>query len=199
MFFAFHDDTVSPDYTERLVEALQRNPRAVLAYCDLDLTQADGTSMGISFDVPTAGMGPMARGFTMATKTHGWWAPVHGLFRAEAFHRIGGFKHHDEGEFIADWPWLLHMAILGEFERVPEPLCQKFIQKTGLSKGWERNVSQQMAMIRSGIREIRHSDLGPLSKMALMAILKSRHARMKASSLTPQPLKTFVKRLLKRG
>jgi glycosyltransferase involved in cell wall biosynthesis len=196
MFFAFHDDVVSPTYIERLVGALQRNPRAVLAYCDLDVFSADGTRSFANFDRPPAGMRPLARGYSMVTKPRGWSVPNRGLFRAEAFHLIGGIKSHDEGEFSADWPWLLHMAILGEFVRVPEALCQKFFQKTSISRNWERSAGQQMAMVRSGIREIRQSDLGLFSKAVLVAYLKLRHAKMWASNLIPRSLKTFIKRLL---
>jgi glycosyltransferase involved in cell wall biosynthesis len=199
MFFAFHDDVVLPTYTERLVEALQGNPRAVLSYCDLDVVGRDGSRRLVCFDRPPEGMRPLARGYSMVTKPRGWSIPVHGVFRTEAFHRIGGLKRHDEGEFTADWPWLLHMAILGEFVRVPEPLSKKYFQKTSISRNWERSARQQMAMVRSGIREIRQSDLGLLSKAALIAYLKLRHARMRVLSMIPRPLKTLVKRLLGRN
>jgi len=198
MFFAFHDDVVLPTYTERLVGALQRNPRAVLAYCDLDVVGRDGTCRLVCFDRPPVGMRPLACGFSMVSKPCGWSIPVHGLFRTEAFHRIGGLKRHDEGEFTADWPWLLHMAILGEFVRVPEPLSKKFFQKTSISRNWERSARQQMALVRSGIREIRQSDLGLFSKAALIACLQLRHARMRVLNLIPRPLKTLAKRMLGR-
>jgi hypothetical protein len=153
----------------------------------------DGTRSLAVFDDPTPGMSPLGRGYHLATKA-GWWVTHRGLFRAEAFHRIGGLKHHDEGEFSADWPWLLHMAILGEFERVPEPLCQKFYQKTSLSMIWERNASKHKALVRSCIREVRLSHLGLFSKAALIAYLKLRHSS-RILSLIPRPLKTFIKRL----
>ncbi len=196
MFFAFHDDVVSPTYIERLIVALQHNPCAVLAYCDLDVFSADGTRSFANFDGLSGGMSPLARGYSMATKPRGWSVPNRGLFRAEAFHRIGGIKGHDEGEFSADWPWLLHMAILGEFERLPEALCQKFFQKTSISRNWKRSAGQQMAVVRSGIREIRQSDLGLFSKAVLVAYLKLKHAKMWVSNLIPRSLKTFIKRLL---
>jgi len=199
MFFAFHDDVVSPTYTERLVEALQANPHAVLAYCDLDVVGRDGICRRVYLDRPPQGMRPLARGYSIAMRRRQWSIPVHGLFRTEAFHQIGGIKHHDEGEFSADWPWLLHMAILGEFERVPEPLSKKFFQMTSISRNWERSAGQQMAMVRSGIREIRQSDLGLFSKAGLIAYLKLRHANMWVFNLIPRRLKTLAKRLLGRS
>ena len=66
----------------------------------------------------------------------GWWVPNRGLFRAEAFRRIGGIKPNDCGEYSADWTWLLHMALLGDFVRVPELLCRKYYMAGSLSKQW---------------------------------------------------------------
>lgn len=103
-----------------------------------------------AFDGLSKGKGPLARGLRMAVRVPCFWVPNRGLFRAEAFHRIGGIKRHDKGEFAADWPWLLHMAILGEFERVPEPLCQKFLKKTSLSKGWDYTPEEYMAVGHPG-------------------------------------------------
>jgi len=196
MFFAFHDDLVAPTYVERLVEALRRNPGAVLAYSDLELFQVDGTHGPVVFDGLSGGRRPLARGFRMAFKLSGWWVPNRGLFRAEAFHRIGGIKRHDKGEFTADWPWLLHMAILGEFERVPEPLCQKFFKKTSISQNWEPGPDESIALGRSAIREIRQSDLGPFSKAALIAYLKLTHEYQSLRRLLPRPFENLVKRML---
>ena len=205
MFCMGHDDLVAPTYVERLVEALHRNPRAVLAYSDLELFEVDGTRSLVVFDNLSGVQRPLARGYRMASripygimdsKDSGWWVPGCGLFRTEAFYRIGGFKRHDKGEFIADWPWLLHMAILGEFKRVPEPLFQKIYKKTSLSQNWERGQDAQMALVRSAIREIRQSDLGPFSKVALIAYLK--HPRKPAKFLRRllRPLRNIAKRLL---
>ena len=32
---------------------------------------------------------------------------------------------HLAGEYKADWPWLLQLALLGEFIHIPEPLIRK--------------------------------------------------------------------------
>lgn len=196
MFFAFHDDVVSPTYIERLVLALQHNSCAVLAYCDLDVTSADGIHKFAVFDWASRHRSPLARGYSMATKVRGWSIPNRGLFRSEAFHRIGGIKRHDEGEFSADWPWLLHMAIIGEFEWVPEPLCQKFFQKNSISRNWERSADEQISVVRSATREIRISNLGLIAKFFLIVYLRLRQAKIWASSQIPQSLKNFVKRLI---
>ena len=79
--------------------------------------------------------------------------------------RIGGIKPNDQGEVSADWAWLLHMSLLGEFVRVPEVLCYKFMKKGSLSKQWGAfDVIQQKAVRRAMIEAIRQSPLGPLQK-----------------------------------
>ncbi len=196
MFFAFHDDLIAPTYVERLVEALRQNPRAVLAYSDVELFEVDGTHGPRVFDGLSGGRGPLARGFRIAFKFSRWWVPISGLFRVEAFHRIGGMKRHAEGEFTADWPWLLHMALLGEFERVPELLCQKFYKKTSLSQNWEFGAEKWIAVGHSAMREIRQSDLGPFSKAALIAYLKLWPEPLGPLRLLPRPIKKLAKRLL---
>ena len=198
MFFAFHDDLVAPTYVQRLVTALDKNPRAVLAYSDLELTELDGSRELIVFDGLSQGRGPVARGLRMALRLPGWWVPNRGLFRAEAFHRIGGIKRHDKGEFAADWPWLVHMAILGELHRVPEVLCQKFYKKTSLSKRWNNTPDEWKAVARSTVREIQQSNLDPWSKAALTACVKLRHSFPKLQRHLPGSLKDSVKHMLDR-
>lgn len=198
MFFAFHDDLVTPNYVERLVRALDRHPRAVLAYSDLELIEVDGSRNLIVFDGLSQGRGPLARGFRMALRLPFWWVPNRGVFRAEAFHRIGGIKRHDKGEFSADWPWLLHMAILGELVRVPEPLCQKFLKTRSLSKRWNYTPDQWVAVGRSAVREIRQSDLDPLSKAALTACVTVMIKLWNLIGRLPRSFKNSAKRMLDR-
>ena len=196
MFFAFHDDLVAPNYVERLVEALDRNPRAVLAYSDVELTEIDGSRTIKVFDGLSQSKGPLARGLRMALRPTNWWVLNRGLFRAEAFHRIGGIKRHDQGEFSADWPWLVHMAILGELHRVPEVLCQKFYKKTSLSKQWNHTPDKWKAAARSTVREIQQSNLDPWSKAALTACVKHRHSFLKLQRRLPRSLRDSVKHML---
>jgi glycosyltransferase involved in cell wall biosynthesis len=196
MFFALHDDVVAPTYVERLVNALHHNPRAVLAYSDVELFEVDGTRRLVVLDGFSGGVGTMARTYRMARRVRDWWLPNRGLFYAEAFQRIGGIQRHDRGEFSADWPWLLHMATLGEFERVPEPLCQKFWLKTSLSRNWKCEPEEEAAVVRSAIREIRRSDLGSFSKAQLTAYLKLSQQFPDLLEWIPQPLKDLAKYLM---
>lgn len=195
MFFAFHDDLVAPSYVERLVDALRRNPRAILAFSDLELFDTDGKRTVYVFKDLTGVRSPTLRALRVGLVPDGWWVPNRGLFRAEAFGWIGGIKRHDAGEFSADLPWLLHMTTLGEFERVPEILCHKFFKPSSLSLSWERNRAQKIALGREIKRTIRESGLGSFSKALFMACFRLRYESPGLQRWLYRPLRGVVRRL----
>ena len=125
MFFAFHDDVVAPTYVEKLVRALQDNPRAVLSFSDMQLYEVDGRSTFQSFTRLEGKRSALGRGLMMVRRPGTWWVPNRGLFRADAYRRVDGIHPNDQGEYSADWTWLLHLSLIGEFVRVPEVLCEK--------------------------------------------------------------------------
>jgi glycosyltransferase involved in cell wall biosynthesis len=177
MFFAFHDDVVAPTYVEKLVEALRDRPGAILAFSDMEVVgfSAENALEVWTYDALTDVTGSLARGLVVGRNSWGWWVPNRGLFRAEAFRRIGGIKSNDCGEYSADWTWLLHMALLGDFVRVPELLCRKHYMKGSLSRRWNNSPEQRAALLRAGIREVRESAVPIHEKLILMAHLKWRH------------------------
>ncbi|MGC1816471.1 MAG: glycosyltransferase family 2 protein [Casimicrobiaceae bacterium] len=162
LFFAFHDDPLSPTYVERLVEALWANPRAVLAFSDIATggeTRSYRELEGVDERVE--------RGRRMIWKNGAWWIPNRGLFRADAGKRVGGVYRHSGGEYSADWPWLLHLALLGEFVRVPEPLVRKAWRKEGLSHSWRGTLRQKLGVTLSCMREVRRAGLRASEEFAL--------------------------------
>lgn len=168
MFFAFHDDVIEPTYVEKLVEALRRRPDAVLAFTDVELVHQDGKQELIAFDTLSNARGPLTRGLLMGGHAGNWWVPNRGLFRADAFHRVGGIKPNAAGEFSADWTWLLHLSLLGAFVRVPETLCRKYFLKDGVSRRWAFSRAQWRALRQAGMREVWNSDLD-LPRRAILA------------------------------
>lgn len=168
MFFAFHDDAIEPTYVEKLVIALRDNPGAVLAYTDMQLFQPDGQEETKVFDALSGCRTPLARGLVMGGLVTDWWLPNRGLFRSWAFERAGGIKPNAEGEFSADWTWLLHLSLFGDFVRVPETLCRKYFQKTSLSRNWAYGSAQRRALRRAGVREVWTSHLD-LPRRAILA------------------------------
>jgi glycosyltransferase involved in cell wall biosynthesis len=161
-FFAFHDDPLQPTYVTRLVEALTSNPHAVLAFTDVALgphTRSYLELEGVHDRVE--------RGRRLIWKHGAWWIPNRGLFRADAGKRIGGVRRHLGGEYSADWPWLLHLALLGEFVRVPEPLVRKAWREDGVSRSWRGTLRQKIGVSLSCMREVRRAGLSPSEELAV--------------------------------
>jgi glycosyltransferase involved in cell wall biosynthesis len=151
-FFAFHDDPLEPTCVARLVELLERNPMATLAFADMhalgrvfSYTELDGVSS------------PLERARRIIRRTGPWWVPNRGLFRLDAARQIGGMRRHLAGEYQADHPWLLRLALLGEFVRVPEALIHKDYRDDSVSGRWNRNPRawQSAAVLLSAAREVR--------------------------------------------
>lgn len=136
-FFMPHDDELDPTYVEKLTAALDGNPNAVLAFSDLDCF-LDGERLAIqSYGEIEGEKSRIRRARTWLDRsTSGWCVPYRGLFRSETAARFVGLRKHRAGEFGADWAWLLHMTLLGEFVRVPEVLYRRNRGRQSLSESW---------------------------------------------------------------
>jgi glycosyltransferase involved in cell wall biosynthesis len=177
MFFAFHDDLVAPTYVEKLVTALGANPRAILAYSDMETVEPDGGERTLWVNERLLDRPVRERGMIMARRPRGWWVPNRGVFRSEAFGLIGGLKPHAGGEVSADWVWMLHMALLGEFVRVPEVLCEKFFKEQSLSRSWKFIEARERGLRRAGMREVMASRIGLADKAAILWALSRMERR----------------------
>ena len=171
MFFAFHDDVVAPTYVEELVGALAANERAVLAFSDMHVHEVDGGESLRVFEELEGLRTSLDRGRVMVRRPENWWVPNRGLFRSSGFGEVGGIHPNEQGEFSADWTWLLGLSLTGEFVRVPDVLCTKYYQKGSLSKRWPHDATQAQALRRSGIAEIRRSRLPRAEKAILTGYL----------------------------
>ncbi|WP_136706631.1 glycosyltransferase family 2 protein [Agromyces sp. H66] len=190
MFFAFHDDVVAPTYVERLAEALLANDRAVLAFSDMNVHEVGGPGRLHVFDELEGLRSSVERGRVMVRRPGNWWVPNRGLFRSSAYRAVGGIHPNEQGEYSADWTWLLGLSLIGEFVRVPELLCEKYYTAGSLSKRWPHDETQLLALRRSGIAEIRRSSLGPLAKARLTGHLWRR--------VVGRRLPGWVKRIFRR-
>jgi len=171
LLFAFQDDLPAPFYIERCVAALERNPAAVLAFSDITLANQDGSREEKTYAVLEGITDPLGRARLIAKQKGSWWIPNRGVFRGAAARRIGGLRRHAAGEFSADWPWLLHMSLLGEFARVPENLCTKIYQPRSLSRGWDFGARSWLSVTRSAMAVVSRSDLGWADRMRLHGTL----------------------------
>ena len=174
LMFAFHDDVLRPEFVAKLAFRLQQQPSAIVAFSDVECYYQDGSMELRQYD-NLEGLTTPAERAELVIRQHGQWSvPNRGVFRAWAATRIGGLKKHMAGEFSADWPWLVHMSLLGEFVRVPEVLCEKYYQKNSLSRGWNFNSWSRIAAALSCGREIYRSDLSLADKWWLQVLLARR-------------------------
>lgn len=174
LVFAFHDDVLLPEYVSRCVAALDANPRAVVVHSDVITYYQDGAPEVREYTC-LEGIASRVERARRVLWTQGHWSTPHrGVFRAEAAERIGGLKRHLAGEFSADWPWLVHMALLGESIRIPEILVEKHYQKNSLSRGWNYSPRHRLGAALSCAREIYQARLSPRESLRLYATLGRR-------------------------
>ena len=165
--FAFHDDRLAPACIDRLARILDARPDVVMAYGDVELTQADDAREHWHYQELEGLSDPVARGRRLLRRNGQWWVAMHGLFRTAKARRIGGLKLHGAGAFSADWPWLLHLSLLGEFARLPETLCFKRYHASSLSRSWDYSPEAYFEASASCLREIWNSGLSSRQKLEL--------------------------------
>jgi glycosyltransferase involved in cell wall biosynthesis len=179
--FAFQDDLPAPTYFQRGVEALEADAGAVLAFSDIELVHADGLREDKRFIALDGVRDRVERARRIARQDGSWWIPNRGVFRASAARAIGGLRRHAAGEFSADWPWLLHMSLLGAFVRIPERLVTKIYVTASLSRSWRFGARQWAAVTGSALDTVRRAGL-PLGEalavnQALLEFASGRIAR----------------------
>ena len=167
-YFCFidHDDCPRPHYVARLAEALEANPRSVMAIADMvrrigfDDERPDTPE---SFTLLEGVTDRAERGVCVARGQSEIPAlttiAMHGLFRVSAARQIGGLRPHLAGEFGADWPWLLRLALMGEIVRVPEPLFEKLYVDTNLSLRWRYSLWQRFCVVLACLQATRSAKL----------------------------------------
>ena len=157
IFILPHDDIIYPTYVSRLVRALESCPDAILAYSDTtvsfwDNTQPDKKSVTAAYKE----LDGVEDKFERARRAANYqldvcnqcWPDVltiafRGVFRRDACKKTGGLHKNIAGEFGADWAWLFHLALLGEWVRVPEILVEKRRFPDSLSRSWNYSDFQR--------------------------------------------------------
>lgn len=168
LFFAFHDDPLRPTYVERLVSALEGNPHAVVAFSDVD------TNEGLMRYTELDGLSDRFTRFRRLLIMKGtWWAPLRGLVRMDAVRQLGGMKRLRSGEYSTDLPWLLRLALLGEFVRIPEALIYKEVRPAGLAASWKKTLSNKFAVQLACADVVRFAGFSLPEQLALYAELGS--------------------------
>jgi glycosyltransferase involved in cell wall biosynthesis len=185
-FFVPHDDVLEPTYVMRLVEKLEKQPNAVLAFSDMEFIDLRGDHEIQAYTDLDGIEHRIRRGHRMLQRRGPWGIPYRGIFRAAALEHIGGLRTNLAGEFAADWPWLFHMSLLGEFVRVPEVLYRKIQREESVSQMWKHAARRYwqrgpwwnpLAATLACANEIYRSRLFLIEKMLLHISLASTFLR----------------------
>lgn len=169
--FAGHDDLLEPSYVERCVAALEANPGAIMAFSDIVVVYQDGSREENGYSLLDGVADRLKRARLIARLKGDWWIPYRGVFRASAARAIGGLRRHLAGDFSADWPWLLHMSLLGEFVHIPEPLCTKIFRQRSLSQRWNFGARSWNAVALSAIGAVSRAEIPLREKLVLYSSL----------------------------
>lgn len=176
-FFAFHDDLLDADYVSSLARLLEADHGAVVAFSDMDTADEAGELKVQRYTALAGVADPVERARRILEKAGAWWAPHRGLFRVQVAREIGGLRRHLAGEFSADWPWLLHLALRGSFVREPRTLCHKRYMMRSLSREWGYTSVQNLAVTLSCLREVLRARVPVRVKVALLPGLAARCVR----------------------
>lgn len=164
LFFAFHDDPLDPCYVERLVDALERRPDAVLAFSDVRSNRGD-----FSYCELDGVDDRWERARRMLLQRGEWWVPNRGLIRTRAAAALGGMRRHLAGEVSADLPWLLRLALLGPFEHVRAPLITKTFRTDGLASRWRTGAWSRLAVELACVEAVCRAGFTKRQTLALCA------------------------------
>jgi hypothetical protein len=134
-----HDDVIEPTYLDKLIAQLDSNPRAVVAFSDMEVIYTDEAAKTIAYDSLCGVSGSRDRASIALNHEGRVFIAYRGVFRATVHENTGGLRRHWRGEYAADIPWCVKLAINGEFIRIREKLYRKYSTKDGLSSQWKHN------------------------------------------------------------
>lgn len=148
-FIYFHDDLISPHYTERLLLALQEDPTAASVHCDMahfggsDHVTPGRANRGNRVERLLTFMLAPARG-----------APLRSMMRASLAGHLR-LKKGEAGGFQVHRPFLLELMDAGPALHVGETLYQRWDQrKDGLTDSWlGLGANDILAALRSNTAE----------------------------------------------
>ena len=191
VFILPHDDLIRPTYVSSLIQVLEANQDAILAFSDTKISFTDVGPVGrppvIAKYMELDGIkGYLERARRAASYQLDLidrrWPNVltlafRGIFRASAIGEIGGLHRNIAGEIGADWAWLFHLALRGEFVRVPRVLAEKCKRTGSLSNTWRYSVFQRLGEWLGCVVVVRRSNLQMWDKLRIQWILVGNAAK----------------------
>lgn len=166
-FIAPHDDVFHADYVKTLVEKLEQDERAILAFADTDFFLYQGSADLRRYRQLEGIKSPVLRGIKILVRLGPWWIPYRGLIRRNALDQNMIHLNSSAGEFAADWPWLLGLGLRGGFIRVPRVLCHKHQTKSSVAGSWNYTLQTWLAVTATCLKVINQSPLSVTARSIL--------------------------------
>jgi len=171
LMIAPHDDELAPDYLRSLVAALEANPRAAVAFSDIEVLYPEGDREVLSYRALDGLASPVERGRRIVAHGGAWHIPYRGVVPSKVYKKVGGLRKHRAGEFSADRPWILGLAIAGEFERVAGVLYTKYRRWSSLSRSWSFTEWQWVAVWLACSATVARSELPMVRALPIYSAL----------------------------
>jgi glycosyltransferase involved in cell wall biosynthesis len=139
-FLYFHDDVIVPQYTERMVRALQRRPDAASVHCDMGhFGGSDHVSVGVEYPAALA----RRLGWFLVAPDRG--SPLRSLTRSTALASGLRLPVTAVDGLWANEPYLLRLLAAGPALHLPETLYFRWDKRTGgLTDGWRQLPLEQV-------------------------------------------------------
>jgi glycosyltransferase involved in cell wall biosynthesis len=122
--WAAYDDVLDPDLFERCIAILDRDPGVVLCDSVVSLIDSSGREIGQVRRPTSAEQSPRALFRYVASFDHDCEA-TYGIMRAGVLAKTGLHRPYTD----SDRTLLVHMALLGRFAQIPEPLFRRRIHE----------------------------------------------------------------------
>ena len=167
VMFAFHDDTVAPDYISSLAAVLDARPEVILSYSDVLYTAVNGQQEHWVFSALEGEHDRLKRGAKMLIPVGRWWVPNRGLFRLNEVRQINGVKINGGIGYVTTSGDAGDMSLLGEFARVPKTLCYKYRKPGSITLNMAFSPRQRYEVRASCMRELWNSELSSEEKAKL--------------------------------
>lgn len=111
-----HDDLIAPEYLEKCVAVLDRDPKIVLCHSLVQVIDGGGAQLGI-YDSEIYGREPAEVFGKIVVRAH-WCTDIFGLIRTSALRRTHLFdSYHGADEIV-----LAELSMFGGFAKIDEPL-----------------------------------------------------------------------------
>ncbi len=174
---ASHDDVISPGYVEALLSALRDSSRNMVAFSDMSNMFEDATGNLASYITLESATSQFQRAAGVISEQGPWWIPYHGLVRRSLLNEPPRLRYNMAGEFSADLPWVLNLAICGPFVRVPKSLYAKYQKENSVSRQWKFTPAEHAAVMTSCAGVVWRSGMPLIQRCVLLALILFRFAR----------------------